>query len=100
MQQLYDDWDSAQQIRAKPALVLTAMQALRAQRSDMRMNGFDRIAACRRALEALDKQVRKLFIDWLDGWLTWPPTGVGEVLPPAQIPRHLHLRMRACFLEI
>ena len=58
MQHLYDSWEAAFAARVHPNVILTAMQALRSQRSDSTLNGFDRIATCRRALDALDKQVR------------------------------------------
>lgn len=60
MQRLYDEWDNERRKRARPNAVLSAMQALRAQRSDVCLNGFDRMATCRRALEALDKQVTRV----------------------------------------
>jgi hypothetical protein len=53
-QEMYDAFEEANRVHA-PKL-LTAMEAFRAQRQQARSSGFDRMAACRRALETLDTQ--------------------------------------------
>jgi len=53
LQNFYDTFEEATRV-CKPVL-LSAMQSMRAQRSNVQSSGFDRIANCRRALEALDK---------------------------------------------
>jgi len=54
MQGMYDAFDEAHVVR--PPVLLTAMQAMRAQRASVRSSGFDRVAACRKALDMLDTQ--------------------------------------------
>jgi len=53
-QSVYDAFEEANRVHTP--VLLTAMQAMRAQRSNVQSSGFDRVAACRRALEVLDTQ--------------------------------------------
>ena len=52
LQSLYDAFDEANVVRTP--MLLSAMQSMRAQRVSVRSSGFDRVAACRKALEVLD----------------------------------------------
>lgn len=53
-QAIYDEFEAHATLRAAAPRVLTALQARRAQEAHSQSNGFQRIALCRKALEALD----------------------------------------------
>ena len=57
MQEYYDAWETMN--AASRPVVLTAIDAIFATRGNEHSSGFDRIAKCRHALEALDMQVSR-----------------------------------------
>jgi hypothetical protein len=55
MQAYYDAWEAMH--AARRPVMLTALDALFSTRGNEHSSGFDRMAKCRHALEALDMQV-------------------------------------------
>lgn len=56
MQAYYDAYDQAQE--SMRPIEMSAIDAVFAARAGSESNGFERIARCRRALDAIDSQVK------------------------------------------
>lgn len=54
-QEVYNEYDAYFAEKNKPAVLRTALEERRAQVESKVSSGFERMATCRRALEALDK---------------------------------------------
>jgi hypothetical protein len=53
-QAVYDQYEATCALKDKPRVLLTALQQRRLQMANSFSSGFDRMARCRKALEALD----------------------------------------------